>query len=145
MVTALLQKSCQAPLRMRTVQRHAAERCAHCPNLHCQGRAGVRPLRVSNYMGSVGIDTVSQLVTTLTVTAGVLWMGRELLMDQAKIQETPETPCPSCGGTGYERCICTRWSDGDVGCASCKKTGMMKCRSCGGGGTAVPIALAVRK
>jgi hypothetical protein len=53
--------------------------------------------------------------------------------------------CPSCNGTGYEPCACRRWNDGDVGCSSCNKTGYMTCRSCGGGGTAVPIPLAIRK
>ena len=36
-------------------------------------------------------------------------------------------------------CICTRWSDSDVGCATCNGRGLMACSSCGGGGTAVPI------
>jgi hypothetical protein len=32
-----------------------------------------------------------------------------------------------------------RWSDGDAGCGTCRNTGYMACRSCRGGGTAVPI------
>jgi hypothetical protein len=41
--------------------------------------------------------------------------------------------------------MCTRWSDGDVGCPSCNYTGFTRCKACGGGGNAVPIALRVRK
>ena len=47
--------------------------------------------------------------------------------------------CPKCGGTGFVECFCTRWSDGDGGCGSCRGTGRMVCNACGGGGTAVPI------
>jgi hypothetical protein len=35
--------------------------------------------------------------------------------------------------------MCARWSDGDAGCGTCRNTGYMACRSCRGGGTAVPI------
>ncbi len=48
-------------------------------------------------------------------------------------------PCPACEGRGYEPCMCARWSDGDAGCGTCRNTGYMACRSCRGGGTAVPI------
>ena len=40
---------------------------------------------------------------------------------------------------GLVPCICQRWSDSDVGCATCNGRGLMACNSCGGGGTAVPI------
>jgi hypothetical protein len=53
--------------------------------------------------------------------------------------------CPTCEGRGVEVCACTRWSDGDAGCASCQRTGMMACRSCGGGGVARPIKVAIRR
>jgi hypothetical protein len=53
-----------------------------------------------------------------------------------------QRPCPRCEGRRVEPCVCNRWSDGGadtVGCSSCNKSGMMPCRSCRGGGTAVPI------
>ena len=53
--------------------------------------------------------------------------------------------CPRCEGTGKEACICNRWSDGDTGCQSCNYTGRTQCKACRGGGTAVPIAVAIRK
>ena len=56
-----------------------------------------------------------------------------------------DQPCPRCNGSGYEECMCTRWSDGDSGCSSCSQTGYMKCRSCRGGGKAIPLLQAVRK
>lgn len=56
------------------------------------------------------------------------------------------TECPRCHGTGMEACFCTRWSDGDTsGCNSCNYTGVTRCKACGGGGSAVPIRLAIRK
>jgi hypothetical protein len=60
-------------------------------------------------------------------------------------QEGGSEPCPQCQGSGYEECMCRRWSDGDVGCSTCSKTGYMACRSCRGGGTAVPILATQRK
>lgn len=54
-------------------------------------------------------------------------------------------PCPACDGSGYEPCFCNRWSDGDVGCNSCGHTGFTKCKNCGGGGTAVPVPIAIQK
>jgi hypothetical protein len=53
--------------------------------------------------------------------------------------------CPSCGGSGLQPCACTRWSDSDVGCSTCSQSGWMKCSSCGGGGTAVPIKVSIRR
>lgn len=53
--------------------------------------------------------------------------------------------CPRCDGTGKEACICNRWSDGDSGCQSCNYTGHTQCKACRGGGTAVPIAVTIRK
>jgi len=53
--------------------------------------------------------------------------------------------CATCGGSGLEDCACRRWSDGDVGCSTCGGSGKSTCRSCNGGGTAVPIAAKVVK
>lgn len=104
---------------------------------------------MANVFGGSGVDSVniaSQLVSTLTVTAVGIWLLRkELMLEQDRLHTSSEEPCPSCGGSGYEPCACTRWSDGDVGCSTCRKTGYMRCRSCGGGGTAVPIKVSIRK
>lgn len=61
------------------------------------------------------------------------------------LEASDRRPCPSCGGSGLTPCACTRWSDGDVGCSSCSESGWSKCSSCGGGGTAVPIRVTVRR
>ncbi|KAK9787501.1 hypothetical protein WJX73_009239 [Symbiochloris irregularis] len=50
-----------------------------------------------------------------------------------------EERCATCGGTGKVDCLCTRWSDNDVGCGACAGSGKSTCRSCGGGGTRIPI------
>ncbi|CAL5032522.1 unnamed protein product [Urochloa decumbens] len=42
--------------------------------------------------------------------------------------------CATCGGTGKVACLCSRWSDGDVGCRPCAGTGHVPCRSCRGSG-----------
>ncbi|CAN6270466.1 unnamed protein product [Urochloa humidicola] len=56
--------------------------------------------------------------------------------------------CAACGGTGKVACLCSRWSDGDVGCRSCAGTGHATCRSCrgsgGGGGRRALVRVAVR-
>jgi hypothetical protein len=64
---------------------------------------------------------------------------------QDRFDSSSSTACPSCGGSGYEACMCTRWSDGDVGCNSCAQTGYTRCKSCGGNGKAVPRVIKIRK
>ena len=73
---------------------------------------------------------------TLNQTSG------ELQAKQPGVGPNPE--CGSCEGTGLVPCICNRWSDGDSGCSICRSTGRMTCPSCGGGGTAVPIAATLK-
>jgi hypothetical protein len=58
---------------------------------------------------------------------------------QSEPEDGPRTECETCGGSGYVECWCTRWSDGDRGCSTCRGSGAMICSSCRGGGTAVPI------
>lgn len=64
---------------------------------------------------------------------------------QERLEASDRRPCPSCGGSGLQPCFCTKWSDGDVGCSSCSSSGWTKCKSCGGGGLAVPIKVSIRK
>ncbi|TVU14024.1 hypothetical protein EJB05_37466, partial [Eragrostis curvula] len=53
--------------------------------------------------------------------------------------------CATCGGTGKVACrLCSRWSDGDVGCRPCAGTGREPCRSCRGSGTGRKALVAVR-
>lgn len=124
---------------------HRAPHGALCP---CRSR---QTLRTSAFMepssGAVdALKLVSQLVTTVGLTAGALWVGREILLDQEKAETTSSSrSCPRCSGSGYEPCMCTKWSDGDVGCTSCQHSGFMKCRSCGGGGKGIPIPVTVTK
>lgn len=86
-------------------------------------------------------------LTSAGVLLGAWYLSQqaEALDEQDRLEASSRRPCPSCGGSGMEACMCTRWSDGDVGCQSCAQTGYMRCRSCGGSGTAVPIKVAVRK
>ncbi|THU50509.1 hypothetical protein C4D60_Mb06t20960 [Musa balbisiana] len=51
--------------------------------------------------------------------------------------------CATCNGTGRVACLCSRWSDGDVGCPSCVGSGMMLCRNCGGSGSGRPLPIQV--
>ncbi|KAK3284760.1 hypothetical protein CYMTET_7606 [Cymbomonas tetramitiformis] len=69
---------------------------------------------------------------------GVMYIARELFMQDAGEGDDSQA-CPTCRGTGEVECMCTRWSDGDVGCSSCNYSGRMVCNSCRGGGTGVPI------
>lgn len=100
--------------------------------------------------GAITSDTVNA-ASTVGTAVGVLlsaaFLAREVLLDQETEQSMNASAeaCPNCHGRGMEPCVCTRWSDGDVGCSGCCHTGLMKCRACRGGGTAVPIAVSVRK
>lgn len=79
---------------------------------------------------------LSQLATGLSVLAGAVLV--KSVMDQ-KPMAGPFTRCPTCNGTGRVTCLCSRWSDGDVGCSTCSGSGRMACSSCGGSGTGRPL------
>lgn len=114
-------------------------------------RSAARPLlqrrgpSVATAAGVDAISTISQAATLATLAYGAyMVLSQDPFPEQDASYEQRE-PCPTCGGSGYEACLCTRWSDGDVGCSSCSKTGYMRCRNCGGGGTARPLLVKVRK
>ncbi|GMH32672.1 hypothetical protein BSKO_00506 [Bryopsis sp. KO-2023] len=89
------------------------------------------------------VKIMSMLLTSASVALGALILGQQLMPEQDQMER--REPCPACGGTGYEACMCTRWSDEDVGCNGCGNTGYTRCRSCGGGGTAVPVPISIRR
>lgn len=84
----------------------------------------------------MGPMLLSQLATGLSVLAGAVLV--KSVMDQ-KPMAGPFTRCPTCNGTGRVTCLCSRWSDGDVGCSTCSGSGRMACSSCGGSGTGRPL------
>ncbi|GKV14757.1 hypothetical protein SLA2020_456440 [Shorea laevis] len=83
------------------------------------------------------------LTTGLSVLAGAVLV--KSVMDQ-KPMAGPIPRCPTCNGTGRVSCLCSRWSDGDVGCRTCAGSGRMACSSCGGSGMGrpIPVRLSVR-
>mmetsp|Transcript_875 Transcript_875/g.2648 ORF Transcript_875/g.2648 Transcript_875/m.2648 type:complete len:204 (-) Transcript_875:330-941(-) len=91
---------------------------------------------------SSSFDTLSHLASLAGFALGALWVGRELVMEQQDTEQGREV-CETCQGTGRVPCICTRWSDNDVGCGSCNNTGLAVCQDCSGGGTRVPVGRAV--
>jgi hypothetical protein len=64
-------------------------------------------------------------------------------VQQERSESEADVECPTCGGTGYIECICTRWSDGDAGCGTCQGTLKMTCNGCGGTGTGIPLTARV--
>ena len=83
---------------------------------------------------------LTQLATGLSVLAGAVLV--KSVMDQ-KPMAGPFPRCSSCNGTGRVSCLCSRWSDGDVGCRTCAGSGRMACSSCGGTGTGRPIPIQI--
>lgn len=109
-------------------------------------RPSRRNVSVRAYMAPMeSLRLVSQIATSVSLAVGAWWVSREMMLEQDRFENTAQQPCPRCGGTGYEPCMCTRWSDGDAGCSSCNRSGYMQCRGCNGGGTAVPIKIALRR
>lgn len=93
----------------------------------------------------MGPIVLTQLATGLSVLAGAVLM--KSVMDNNPMGGPGRLPrCSSCNGTGRVTCMCTRWSDGDVGCRTCAGSGRMACSSCGGTGTgrAIPVQISVR-
>lgn len=89
---------------------------------------------------AAGLKGLSNLAAAAGVVLGAWWLSRELTLEQDVSKgDNQGTECPTCDGTGYTECFCTRWSDGDVGCSSCRGSGKMPCNSCGGSGTGRPI------
>lgn len=84
-------------------------------------------------------QALGQIASAIGVALGAYLVGSRLLEDESNYDRESNQECPTCGGTGIVECFCSRWSDNDVGCASCRGSGKMGCNSCGGGGTAVPI------
>lgn len=86
---------------------------------------------------------LSQVATGLSVLAGAVLV--KSVMDH-KTMAGPFPRCPTCNGTGRVTCMCSRWSDGDIGCRTCAGSGRMACSSCGGTGTGrpLPARIAVR-
>ncbi|GMN49243.1 hypothetical protein TIFTF001_018407 [Ficus carica] len=84
----------------------------------------------------MGPIVLTQVATGLSVLAGAVLV--KSVMDQ-KPMAGPFPRCLSCNGTGRVTCLCSRWSDGDVGCRTCAGSGRMACSSCGGSGTGRPI------
>ncbi|XP_035540630.1 uncharacterized protein LOC109003184 [Juglans regia] len=84
----------------------------------------------------MGPIVLTQLVTGLSVLAGAALV--KSIMDQNPMAG-PFPWCLSCNGIGRVSCLCSRWSDGDVGYRTCAGSGIMVCRSCGGTGTGRPL------
>ncbi|KAL6764639.1 stress related protein [Haematococcus lacustris] len=85
------------------------------------------------------VDPASLQMASGLISTALLGVGALMLLRQPQAHQVEQQPCPRCNGSGYEPCACLRWSDGDSsGCATCSRTGYARCRSCGGGGTAVP-------
>ncbi|KAJ6307654.1 CHAPERONE PROTEIN DNAJ-LIKE PROTEIN [Salix viminalis] len=77
----------------------------------------------------MGPIVLTQLATGLSVLAGAV------LVKSVMNQKPMAGPtCSSCNGTGRVACLCSRWSDRDVGCRTCSGSGRMACSSCGGTG-----------
>ncbi|XP_008801836.1 uncharacterized protein LOC103715847 [Phoenix dactylifera] len=81
---------------------------------------------------------VSQLATGLGVLAGAMLVKSAMEQPMAGPGGWQPPRCATCNGTGRVACLCSRWSDGDVGCRTCAGSGRMACSSCGGSGTGRP-------
>ncbi|KAK6116600.1 hypothetical protein DH2020_049706 [Rehmannia glutinosa] len=90
----------------------------------------------------MGPIVLAPLATGLSVLAGAVIVKQ--VMDLGSMMGSGRAPrCPRCNGSGRTTCLCTRWSDSDVGCRTCAGSGRMACSSCGGSGTGRPIPVRI--
>ncbi|KAH9287703.1 hypothetical protein KI387_031820, partial [Taxus chinensis] len=82
----------------------------------------------------------SQVASGIGMIVGA-WMFKSLFLEG---EEGLMPRCPTCNGAKRVPCICQRWSDGDQGCATCARTGMRPCTTCGGSGTGRPLPVKLR-
>jgi hypothetical protein len=125
-----------ACLRCSTLGRPSAKHAKHTTHQGVTGRrVPTQTLSVSR-----ALPDDSSIATTVQ---GVAWVSALLYAYTVLAPQTAardERACETCGGSGYVECFCTRWSDGDDrGCGSCGGSLNTVCKSCRGGGTAVPI------
>ncbi|XP_022734434.1 uncharacterized protein LOC111287977 [Durio zibethinus] len=92
----------------------------------------------------MGLIVLTQVSTGLSVLAGAVLV--KSVVNQ-KPMAGPFQRCPTCNGTGRVSCLCSRWSDGDVGCRTCAGSGRMACSRCGGSGSGrlIPVQISVRQ
>ncbi|KAL3511441.1 hypothetical protein ACH5RR_030842 [Cinchona calisaya] len=86
----------------------------------------------------MGPIVLTQLATGLSVLAGAV-LVKSVMDSKTMFGSGQFSRCSSCNGTGRVACLCSRWSDGDIGCRTCAGSGRMACNSCGGSGTGRPI------
>ncbi|CAA6659934.1 unnamed protein product [Spirodela intermedia] len=65
------------------------------------------------------LEVVSQLATGISVLAGVMLVKTAMDGKPMAGGGGGWPRCPKCNGTGRVACMCSRWSDGDVGCRTC--------------------------
>jgi len=107
-----------------------------CPkNIICAGGFAVG--------GSVSHDAIP-LLNYIGAAVGVALVARELTKEKADARSDETDNCPKCGGSGFEECLCSRWSDDDCGCNTCHGSGRMTCYGCRGGGKRSPVLLDIR-
>ncbi|XP_078433909.1 chaperone protein dnaJ-like protein [Wolffia australiana] len=89
------------------------------------------------------MEAVSQVVSGLGFLAGAALLKAAM---ESKPMAGGWPRCAKCNGTGRVACLCSRWSDGDVGCRACAGSGRAACNACGGSGTGrpVPVQLSMR-
>ncbi|XP_072954826.1 uncharacterized protein [Typha angustifolia] len=86
------------------------------------------------------IVLASQLATGIGVVATAMLVKSAMEGGKTMAGSGAWRPrCAACNGTGRVACLCSRWSDGDLGCRTCAGSGRMPCRSCGGSGTGRPL------
>jgi hypothetical protein len=72
------------------------------------------------------------------------WAIKSIIDAEEQKPMTGGFRCATCNGSRKVPCLCTKWSDNDIGCGTCSGTGMMRCSSCGGTGTGKPLPVQIR-
>jgi len=118
---------------------HGHERIQACSN-HTHGSTLTQTSTPAYVIPPVWIVGTAALVTWQLIDK---FMPNDTNGFDSNTSNEGEEDCPSCSGTGYQSCMCTKWQNASsqmsAKCQKCNGTKLERCNRCNGRGTLIRI------